>query len=362
MAEAGSNGRKVESDAARQLLAAARERFAVAATELLLPDSARLTEWQRLTASQLLSRLLTGIEEDMRLRLLRHFPPEGALHAALSSAHVAIAVPILERAGALTQTDLMMFLVRRVEEHRFWRRHEVAREEYLHALLTDADEEIAAETMSYVIARGRRFDRFQEPTLVDVELPAEMQHRLIWMIAAALRHYMVEHHGAASVDAAIETAAGEMIGGYDESERIEARAEALVRRLHRKGRIDGHALECFVGGGLPTLFVAALGLMCGMTQDAVWEVIADPRRRGLVLMLRAADIPRSSAGAVIHDLAAASTRFSASEGDDAAEQLEYYDTLDVQSAREILRLWRADPAYRAFVAQLSTRGRPAASA
>lgn len=362
MAEAGSNGRKVESDAARQLLAAARERFAVAATELLLPDSARLTEWQRLTASQLLTRLLTGIEEDMRLRLLRHFPPESALHAALSSAHVAIALPILERAGAVSQTDLMMFLVRRVEEHRFWRRHEAGREDYLHQLLTDADEEIAAETMSYVIARGRRFDRFQEPTLADAELPAEMQHRLIWMTAAALRHYMVEQHGAASVDGAIEAAAGEMIAGYDESDRIEARAETLVRRLHRKGRIDGHALECFVGGGLPTLFVAALGLMCGLTQDAVWEVIADPRRRGLVLMLRAADIPRSSAAAIINDITAASTRFSASEGDASAEQLDFYDTLDVQSAREVLRLWRADPAYRAFVAQFSTRGRPAAGA
>ena len=362
MAEAASNGRGTESDAARRLLAAARERFAVAATELLLPDSARLTEWQRLTASQLLSRLLGGIEQDLRLRLIRHLPPDSALHAALSSAHVAIAVPILERAGAVNQTDLMMFLVRRVEEHRFWRRHETGREDYLHSLLTDADEEIAAETMSYVIARGRRFDRFQEPTLVDVELPAELQHRLIWMTAAALRHYIVERHGVAGVDAAIEAAASEMIAGYDESDRIEARAEALVRRLHKSGLIDGHALECFVGGGLPTLFDAALGLLCGLTQDAVWEVIADPRRRGLVLMLRAADIPRPSAAAIIHDIASASTRFSPSEGDDALEQLEFYDTLDVQSAREVLRLWRADPIYRAYVAQLSTRGRPVVSA
>jgi len=362
MAEAGSNGRGTESDAARLLLAAARERFAVAATELLLPDQARLNEWQRLTATQLLSHLLGGIEEDMRIRLLRHFPPDSALHAALSSAHVAIAVPILERARTLGQIDLMMFLVRRVEEHRFWRRHEAEREDYLHELLADADEEIAAETMSYVIARSRRFDSFQEPTLVDVELPAEMQHRLIWMIAAALRHYMVEHHGAMTVDAAIEAAAGEMIAGYDESERIEARAQALVRRLNKKGRIDGHALECFARGGLPTLLVAALGLLCGLTQDAVWEVLADPRRRGLALMLRAADIPRSSAATVIHELSAAGSRFSASEGDASADQLDFYDTLDLQSAHEVLRLWRVDPAYRAWVAQLSTRGRPGVNA
>jgi len=362
MAEAGSNGRGYENDAARLLLAAARERFTVAATELLLPDQSRLTEWQRLTATQLLSRLLSGIEEDMRLRLLRHFQPESALHAALSSAHVAIAVPILERARALGQTDLMMFLVRRVEEHRFWRQHEISREDYLTQLLTDSDEEIAAETMSYVIARGRRFDQFQEPTLAEVELPAEMQHRLIWMTAAALRHYMVEHHGATSVDAAIEAAANEMIATYDESERMEARAEALVRRLQKKGRIDGLALECFAGGGLPTLFIAAIGLMCGMTQDAVWEVVADPRRRGLALMLRAADIPRHHAASVLHELSGAGSRFSQSEGDASAEQLDFYDSLDVDSAREVLRLWRADPAYRAYVAQLSTRGRPAAGA
>ena len=48
------DGRERQSDAARLLLAAARERFAVAATDLLLPDRARLTEWQRLTAAALL--------------------------------------------------------------------------------------------------------------------------------------------------------------------------------------------------------------------------------------------------------------------------------------------------------------------
>jgi hypothetical protein len=44
MAQAGSTGRdsgRDRSDAARLLLAAARERFAVAATDLLLPEGAR---------------------------------------------------------------------------------------------------------------------------------------------------------------------------------------------------------------------------------------------------------------------------------------------------------------------------------
>src|ERR1043165_8824959 len=101
MAESGSTKGRTESDAARLLLAAARERFAVAATDLLLPDRARLTEWQRLTAAALLSRLVRGVEDELRTRLALRFEAHEALHAALYSAHVPIALPILERAEAL---------------------------------------------------------------------------------------------------------------------------------------------------------------------------------------------------------------------------------------------------------------------
>src|SRR6185295_16251662 len=132
MAEGGSTRPERQSDAARLLLAAARERFAVAATDLLLPDRARLTEWQRLTAAALLTRLVRGLEDELR-----------ALHAALSSARVPIALPILERAQVLRDSELSNVLVRRVEEHRYWKAHARAAggDELLFALVRDADEE-----------------------------------------------------------------------------------------------------------------------------------------------------------------------------------------------------------------------------
>ena len=73
MGDARSSGRETRSDAARLLLAAARERFAVAATDLLLPDKARLTEWQRLTAASLLARLVRSIEDELRASLAERF-------------------------------------------------------------------------------------------------------------------------------------------------------------------------------------------------------------------------------------------------------------------------------------------------
>ena len=91
MADRRSNGRNGNGDAARLLLAAARERFSVAATDLLLPEQSRLTEWQRITAAGLLVRLVRTIEDALRARLAEGFADHEGLSAAFSSAHVPIA-------------------------------------------------------------------------------------------------------------------------------------------------------------------------------------------------------------------------------------------------------------------------------
>jgi len=367
MAEPGSSRRERKGDAARLLLAAARERFAVAATDLLLPDQARLTEWQRLTAAGLLSRLVRSIEDDLRVRLAVRFQGHDALHAALSSAHVPIALPILDRAQVLRDADLTTILVRRVEEHRFWKVRAgqpaaaEAGEEYLFELVRDADDTVAAEAMELVIARSRRFDRFQEPTMGRVELPAELQHKLVWIVAAALRQYIVQQHQVGAVDGPVEEAADAIIAAYDEGATFEALAMRLARRLQRDGRLDGAALARIIGDGVLPFFIAGLAALCGLDQTATWEVLSDPRGRGPALLLRAAGVGRDEAAAILLALNSRGALFSGAEGDAAATQLELFDTVDEASAQEVLRLWQAHPAYRASVARISTRVRSAAS-
>jgi uncharacterized protein (DUF2336 family) len=364
MAEGGSTGREKQSDAARLLLAAARERFAVAATDLLLPDQARLTEWQRLTAAALLTRLVRGLEDELRFRLAARFESHEALHAALSSAHVAIALPILERAQVLRDAELSNVLVRRVEEHRYWKAHAPALgdEDLLFELVRDADDEVAAEAMELVIARSRRFDRFQEPVMGAVELPAELQHKLVWMVAAALRHYVVQQHQVAAVDVAIEETASALIAGHDEGGTLEARAVRLASRLHSAGRLDGALLVRSLAEGLLPLFLAGVGTLCALDYAAAWEVLADPRGRGPAILLRAAGVEREPAAEILLLLNGRGHLLSGPEGDAAAEQLGLYDTLDRDAARDVLRLWQADPGYRASVARISTRTRPASEA
>jgi uncharacterized protein (DUF2336 family) len=364
MAEGGSTRPERQSDAARLLLAAARERFAVAATDLLLPDRARLTEWQRLTAAALLTRLVRGLEDELRVRLAARFEGHEALHAALSSAHVPIALPILERAQVLRDSELSNVLVRRVEEHLYWKAHapDAEGEELLFILVRDSDEEVAAEAMELIVARSRRFDRFQEPAMGQVELPAELQHKLVWMVAAALRHYIVQHHKVAAVDAAIEETASALIAAYDEGATLEARAVRLARRLHAAGRLDGALLARTLSEGMLPFFIAAVAALCALDYAAAWEVLADPRGRGPALLLRAAAVDREAAASILLLLNSRGHLVSGAEGDATAGQLELFDTVDEAAAREILRLWQANPAYRASVARISTRARPAAEA
>ena len=363
MAESGSNGLGRQKDAARLLLAAARERFAVAATDLLLPDQARLTEWQRLTAAALLTRLVHGIEDELRVRLAARFEGHDAVHAAFSSARVPIALPILERAGVLRDGDLGNVLVRRVEEHRFWKAHAPAEgADFLFELVRDSDPEVAAEAMELVIARSRRFDRFQEPDMGQVDLPAELQHKLVWLIAAALRHYIVQQHGLAAVDGIIEEEASALIAGHDEGAILEARAMRLARRLHRSGRLDGEALVRILSEGMLPLFIAGLATLAALEHNAAWEVIADPRGRGPAILLRAAGLTREDAARILLLANSHGPLVSGAEEGATAAQLDLFDSLDPASADEVLRLWRADPGYRAAVARVSTRSRPAAEA
>jgi uncharacterized protein (DUF2336 family) len=362
MAEAGStrrDGGRERSDAARLLLAAARERFAVAATDLLLPERARLTEWQRLTAATLLARLVRSIEDALRAPLARHFAEHEALHAALSSAHVPIALPILERAQALGDAELGTILVRRVEEHRFWKAYGQGKgEDLLFALVRDGDAQVAAEAMELVIARSRRFDRFQEPVIGHIDLPAELQHKLVWLIAAALRHYLVQQHGQRAVDGPVESAAAEFIAQYDEGAGLEAAAARLARRLHAAGRLDGALLARMLGEGLLPLFISGVGVLAGVDHQASWEILSDPRGRGPALLLRAAALARDDAAAILLLLNTRGRLFSGTEGDAAADQLDLFDSLDEAASAEVLRLWQADAAYRSSVARISTRARP----
>lgn len=350
MSDQRMSQKNARGDAARLLHAAARERLKVVMTDLFLPAHLRLSEWQRTAMSALLERLVQSVEEELRADLGRHFPlaTHAEVHGALVGDQGPVAQSILEDTAALRDPVLVALLLRRVEEHRLRRNGHstpAAPEGLFGELVHDADETIGEAAMAVLIAQSRRVDRFHEPLLPSHELPAEVQHRLVWSIAAALRTYLIERHAVLpdEADDALATAANQCLSAHDEGESLEARCLKLVSVLDERGRLDGPFLVRALPEGGLTLLLAALALRCALLPDAVWELAFEPLGRGLPLLLRAAGLERAEVGEIL-----VAIHGNAGADDDAqlVRQLDLFDSTSHDEARRTLRLWRADPLYR----------------
>ncbi|HEX6376460.1 MAG TPA: DUF2336 domain-containing protein [Allosphingosinicella sp.] len=336
-----------ELDGAAQLLASARARVAAAMADLALPEALRLSDRQRITISHLLRRLVGDVEDELRSALAAHFAAAGeeALRAALSSASLPIALPVLQGGGALADPALFALLLRRAEEHRLARAAPERR--LLTDLAGDADETVAAAAVALLIADSRRLDAFHEPLLASGDLPAEVAHGLVWTVAAALRAYLIARHGiaAAAADRAVTAAATALLARYDEGAGADSLARRLALRLEERARLDDELLVRSVAEGALPLFLAGLSLRTGLDLQALWELLPDATGRGPAVALRAADVAREAAASILLHLAGREEAVGA--------QLDLYDALDAEEARRRVLLWRLDPAYRAAVARLA---------
>lgn len=346
MSEVRANGS--ELDGAAQLLASARARVAAAMADLALPEALRLSDRQRITASHLLRRLVGDLEDELRSLLAGHFAADGEapLRAALSSASLPIALPVLESGGALADPGLFALVLRRAEEHRLARAAPERR--LLTDLAGDSDEAVAAAAVSLLVADSRRLDAFHEPLLANGDLPAEVAHGLAWTVAAALRTYLIARHGVAPVaaDRAVTAAASTLLLHYDEGAGADALARRLALRLHERGRLDDALLVRALGEGALPLFLAGLSLRTGLEPEALWELLPDASGRGAAIVLRAARLDREAAASILLDLAGREEAVGA--------QLDVYDSLDAEEAHHRILLWSLDPAYRAAVARLAS--------
>lgn len=346
MSEVRANGG--ELDGAAQLLASARARVSAAIADLALPEASRLSDRQRVTISHLLQRLVGDVEDELRSALVAQFDrdEDAPLRAALSSASLPIAVPVLEGGTALADPALFALLLRRTEEHRLARA--AAEQRLLTDLAGDEDPAVAAAAVSLLIAESRRLDAFHEPLLASGDLPAEVAHGLAWTVAAALRTYLIARHGVApaAADSAVTVATAALLARYDEGAGADSLARRLALRLEERARLDDALLVRSAGEGALPLLLAGLSLRTGLDPQALWELLPEASGRGPAIVLQAAHLEREAAASILFHLAG--------REEAVAAQLDVYDALDLAQARRHILLWSLDPAYRSAVARLAS--------
>jgi len=334
---------------------AARARVGMAVADLTTPRGARISASTRMDLARLLAALVVAVEDDLRDRLVASWrgTAPASLIESLETSTLPIAAPILDRACVLGDPELVAALLCRVEAHRLSERMRPTgplAQPILETFLQSGDEPLAALAMALLIARSRRANDLDAATVAVTDLPAELQHRLAWRIAAALRHYVLQTGAlsAAEADRAFAAAVPAMLAGYDEDDSLEGRAMQVARRLHQRRKLDDALLARAFGEGEVALATAMLAVRGAIDFTAAWEMVADPEGSRLTLLLRGTGVARGTAAAILRDLAAAGVG-----GADLVQRLEAFDSLDPLAARDALRLWQCDPGYRRAIAELT---------
>jgi uncharacterized protein (DUF2336 family) len=323
----------------------ARARLGAAADALLRPDRPKLYDARRVAMAGLFARLIGAIEDELRHRLAAMLDPPHA--GIIGDDSITIAAPVLRRAGLAADKALVAALMRRADEHRLGAQLRLAAQREGITPLLDAlmgDPELAGPAMSLLVADSRRFDRFHEPALGRTDLSAELQHRLVWRVAAALRTHLVDDQGLppARADQLLTAAANATLAEHDEGETLEARAMRLALRMRELDRLDDAVIVHAFVTGLVALGVAGLAVRAGIPFHSAWDMALDEEGSGLLLLLRAVDAQRIAAAEIALRLVASGV----------ADRMEAFDQIDPADAREAIRPWRLDPAYRKAIAEL----------
>lgn len=328
-------------------VAADARRLGEATTDLFLDPARRLSDRVRALAWTMRDDLVHSVERDMRLFLEPRVGNDEALAASLSSASVAIALPLLAEGDVLRHQPFAAVLLRRAHEavigDRIGQRDADQPDAGITTpLLAHTDASVAQAAMALVVAGSRRRDRFGEPVLLFDDLPAELAAWLAWRVAAALRHYLctIGDMDGPDADTLLTGAVAAVLGGHDEGRGLNAVAARLARRLDAAGLAGGAMLEALAYAGDIPAFTAVLAAAAHLPDPEVWAIVVDPAGGRLATLLRAAGVERAHAAAVLLTL----------NEQDAGDALDVFDSLDIEAARRAIAPLARDPEYRAAIA------------
>lgn len=322
-------------------------RLARVIDDLFLPDDARLDERSRLALAHRLSETVGAIETELRRQAARLLSARGAVAQAeaLLAGAAAPAAGRLAGAGLLRDEALIAELVAQVRYKLLADSLPTAadgRDEpsLLVRLAAVPDRVVAAAAQALLVADSRGA----------TSLPAEVQHRLVWWIAAAIRPATPD----ADADRAIAEAATRNLGAHDEGERVEAVAMRLAGAIDARPEELAPLLLEALGDRRLSLFIGVLARAVGLDYEQARALVLEPDGERLWLALRAIRIDRPTIARIALTLADADP---CRDIEAFADQLDRIAAVEPAEARLALAPETLERDFRAAIAALARSGR-----
>jgi len=356
---------------AREKSSEARSQLVENITDLFLSDSGRLSEHERALMSDILGKLVSQVEAEIRKELshvlatLNLDLPE--IVSLLSKDDVEIARPLLEHSGLLKDPDLVEVIRMRTDEHRMIiaMRDEVSEtvsnalieyggEDVIEALLNNHDSHLTKRAMEYLVAESRRVDRFQEPLLNRSDLPGDLAYRMYWWVSAALRKKILSDYKVDPVafEHAVKRATQTVIVDCESDQSAYIRAQKLVRRMMENGELTIQFLINALRQQRVAVFVAGLAELSSISFRVAWQIFSDKSGESFAVLAKAIGVDRSQFTSTFLLVTQAREGGGAKSPGVLKDIIGLFDTTSVENAKGALQVWQRDNAYQAAIEQL----------
>ncbi|WP_404339524.1 DUF2336 domain-containing protein [Sphingomonas sp. MMS12-HWE2-04] len=339
----------------------ARRVLGVTIDDFFLLDEARLDERTRSALGALIVQLVETVEAELRAHGVRLLTARGepAIAAALTQPRGAVLLR-LAQTGVLRDHEFMAELIARVRQDALGAAlamhapEDPERPSLLSRFVQHPDRVLAAGAMAVLVAESRRRGSAELVQLAQTDLPAELHHRLVWWVAAAMRARVAEgiHGSLTLLDGALCDAAQRSLGAYDEGDRLEAAAMRFAGAIDPQAdELPGLLIES-LGDQRIVLFVAFLAHALGIGYAQARDLVLDPGAERLWLALRALELGRDTIAQVGYALCEANSR---RDVEAFADLLNSILAVGGHAAREAIAPLRLHPDYRAALMALERR-------
>lgn len=334
--------------------AAAYHGLATAIDDFFLPESHRLDERTRIGLARLLRALVDTVEGEIRDHGVRQLQVQGETELAEALAATDGVYAVLHDSGLLRDRELMAELIAQVRQELLASSMSVQahddpdRPSLINRFVQHPDRVLAQGAMGVLIAESRRRSLPETGPLPQTDLPAELHHKLVWWVAAALRA-RVTATDIATLDRVLAEAAQRSLTAHDEGDRVEAAVMRLASAIDAQPDELPELLNEALGDRRVALFAGLLAHALGLDYAVARGLALDAGSGRLWIALRALDLDREA----IARLGLALTEADPRRDIEAfAATLDTIMAVEVEDARAALAGLRLPADYRAAVQAL----------
>lgn len=348
-----------------------RARLVENITDLFLSDDGRLSEHERALMSDILGKLVSQVETDIKKELSQVLAksdldlPE--VINQLANDEAEIARPLLEQCSLLKDPELIEIIRMRTDEHRMAiaMREELSEnlsdalvefgnEDVIETLLNNHDTSLSKRAMEYLVAESRRVDRFQEPLLRRADLPGDLAYRMYWWVSAALRKQILNDFDVDPVifERAVRRAASVAMVDQEAGQSTYIKAQQLVRRMAESGELSVQFLLNALRQQRVAVFVAGMGELGGVNFQTSWRIFSDTGGESFAILAKAVGVERSQFASIYLLVVQARDGGAPKSPGVIKEILALFDATTEENARGALQVWQRDNAYQEAIEEL----------